>query len=224
MCQFPKCLFPKCLSKNVYSQNVYSHNVYCAKMYIPIMSTVPNFLFPKFLFPKCLFPKCLFPKCLFPYCLLCQNVYSHYVYCAKMYIPKISTILKKIHKSIKITYCIPIELASVRVCVRGIQNNLMILLYMIKSRFYGVQKVKVISSPEPNAHNVSLYVPINLASVRVCLRSIQNNLMAFTIYCHYIVNFMVSKTFNLLAHLSRRITSELLVYLSNWRPSVCAST
>ena len=43
------------------------------------------------LFPKCLLPKCLFPKCLLPKCLLCQNVYSHYVYCAKMSIPTMST-------------------------------------------------------------------------------------------------------------------------------------
>ena len=43
-------------------------------------------------------------------------------------------------------------------------------------------------------------------------------------YCHYTANFMVSKKLKLLAHLSQRLTSqgELIVYLSNWRPSMCA--
>ena len=50
--------------------------------------------FPKMSIPKLSFPKMsnpimsTVPKCLFPLCLLCQNVYSHYVYCAKMSIPK----------------------------------------------------------------------------------------------------------------------------------------
>ena len=44
--------------------------------------------------------------------------------------------------------------------------------------------------------------------------------------CHYTANFMVPKKLKLLAHLSRRLTSqgELIVYLSNWRPSMCALT
>ena len=39
--------------------------------------------------------------------------------------------------------------------------------------------------------------------------------------CHYTANFIVSKKLKLLAHQSRRITSqgELIVYLSNWHPS-----
>ena len=45
-------------------------------------------------------------------------------------------------------------------------------------------------------------------------------------YCHYTANFMVLKKLKLLAHLSRRLTSqdELIVHLSNWRPSMCALT
>ena len=49
-------------------------------------------------------------------------------------------------------------------------------------------------------------IALKLASVRVCFRSIQNNLMAFTIYCHYIENSMVSEKIKLLAHLTQRRT------------------
>ena len=42
--------------------------------------------------PKMSTPIMSIPKMSIPICLLCQNVYSHYVYCAKMSIPKLSTI------------------------------------------------------------------------------------------------------------------------------------
>ena len=93
---------------------------------------------PKMSIPKMSIPiMSTVPNCLFPLCLLCQNVYSPQKY-----------------------------------------------INLWKEKLYSI--------------------PVELASVRVCVRSIQNNLMAFTIYCHYIANFMVSK--KLLAHLSRRLT------------------
>ena len=68
--------------------------------------------------PKMSIPKMSIPvmstvqKCLF----LCQNVYSQIV-CLALFLKKYINLRKN--------YSIPIELASVRVCVRSIQNNLM---------------------------------------------------------------------------------------------------
>ena len=68
------------------------------------------------------------------------------------------------------------------------------------------KELKLLGQLSRRLTRLAYSIPIKLASVRVCVRSILNNLMTFTIYCQYIANFMVSKELKLLAHLSRRLT------------------
>lgn len=83
---FPNIIFQYYCSHS----NAIFHKVITLSKPGTLHGVVLKYILPKCQLPKGLLPKCLLPDCLFLKGLLFHNVYSQYVYCAKMSTPKMS--------------------------------------------------------------------------------------------------------------------------------------